>query len=109
MDSQPRASSWRINVEELRADPSQLREEVFGWNGIGYKVVAKVGDRLLSIWAGDRMEYVLGATVRDDARPNHAGGLYVCRTEAAALRQRVPARPGGLFFAPRALLRCRCE
>lgn len=27
--------------EELRADPSQLREEVFGWNGIGYKVVAK--------------------------------------------------------------------
>lgn len=55
------------------------------------------------------MEYALGVTVRDEARPKHAGGLYVCKTEGGALRHRVPARRGGLFFAPRVLLRCRCE
>ena len=32
------------------------------------------------------------------------------RTNRAWLRQTSdPRRPGGLFFAPRALLRCRCE
>eukprot|EP00434_Breviolum_minutum_P038792 symbB.v1.2.034427.t1/scaffold4440.1/size39630/2 len=89
----------------MRANPAFLRDEIIGWDGIGYKV----GNRLLSIWAGDRMEYALGVIARDAARPKHAGGLYVCKTRARALHHRVPARRGGLFFAPRLLLRCRCE
>ncbi|CAE7662607.1 GPT1 [Symbiodinium pilosum] len=88
---------------------SMWRKRIPDFRGIGYKVVAKVGNRLLSIWAGDRTEYTLGVTIRDEAGPNHSGGLYVCRTQGAALRHRVPARRGGLFFAPRLLLRCRCE
>eukprot|EP00439_Symbiodinium_sp_Y106_P058126 s572_g8.t1 len=51
----------------------------------------------------------MNAKAKDEAGPNHSGGLYVCRTQAAALRHRVPVRRGGLFFAPRLLLRCRCE
>ena len=33
--------AWSIGVEDLRADGSRLREEIFGWQGVGYKVVAK--------------------------------------------------------------------
>lgn len=66
--------------QDLRANPATIRDEIIGWSGIGYKAVAKVGvqripnpsqqaidqvgNRLLSIWAGDRMEYALGVTVR---------------------------------------------
>eukprot|EP00930_Biecheleria_cincta_P089311 TRINITY_DN78592_c0_g1_i1.p1 TRINITY_DN78592_c0_g1~~TRINITY_DN78592_c0_g1_i1.p1 ORF type:complete len:179 (-),score=13.70 TRINITY_DN78592_c0_g1_i1:36-572(-) len=86
-----------------------LRTDLDGWDGIGYKVVAKVGSRYLSVWAAENTEYAIGVSVRDEARPNHGGGLYVCRSQEAALRHRIPARRGGLFMAPRALMRCRCE
>nr|ABV22261.1 conserved hypothetical protein [Karlodinium veneficum]ABV22262.1 conserved hypothetical protein [Karlodinium veneficum] len=76
---------------------------------IGYKVVARVGERFYSIWAGENAEYRIGFTARDEARPRHRGGLYVCRSPQAAVRHRIPAKPGGLFVAPRALLRCACE
>uniref|UniRef100_A0A7S4R316 Uncharacterized protein n=1 Tax=Alexandrium monilatum TaxID=311494 RepID=A0A7S4R316_9DINO len=80
-----------------------------GWDRMGYKVVAKVGRRYLSVWAGDDAEYVLGLPRRERARPCHGGGLYVCRSPDAATRHRIPARRGGLFTAPRVLLRCLCE
>merc|ERR1712087_224823 len=79
------------------------------WNGIGYKVVAKVGQRFLSVWAGEGAEYALGVTAREEARTHHRGGLYVCLSLDAASRHRIPARRGGLFMAPRVVLRCKCE
>merc|ERR1712039_204333 len=78
-------------------------------DGIGYKVVAKVGRRYLSVWAGEAAEYMLGVTAQEEARPYHQGGLYVCLSMEAAARHRIPARRGGLFVAPRVLLRCRCD
>mmetsp|Transcript_115293 Transcript_115293/g.359049 ORF Transcript_115293/g.359049 Transcript_115293/m.359049 type:complete len:178 (-) Transcript_115293:77-610(-) len=91
------------------ADDSDNIGAATGWDGVGYKVVAKVGQRYLSVWAGDGAEYVLGLRKREQARPRHAGGLYVCRSPEAAARHRIPARRGGLFTAPRVLLRCLCE
>jgi len=81
----------------------------FGWVGDGYKVVAKVGQRYFSVWAGERAEYFMGHESRDEARPHHGGGLYVCRTAASAARHHIAAHAGGLYVAPRVLLRCRCE
>mmetsp|Transcript_110681 Transcript_110681/g.220001 ORF Transcript_110681/g.220001 Transcript_110681/m.220001 type:complete len:165 (+) Transcript_110681:56-550(+) len=84
-------------------------EAISGWDGVGFKVVAKVGVRHLSIWAGDAAEYQLGLRTRDLARPQHGGGLYVCRSLEAAVRHRVSQRRGGLYVAPRVVLRCLCE
>eukprot|EP00933_Yihiella_yeosuensis_P075107 TRINITY_DN84296_c0_g1_i1.p1 TRINITY_DN84296_c0_g1~~TRINITY_DN84296_c0_g1_i1.p1 ORF type:complete len:198 (+),score=25.04 TRINITY_DN84296_c0_g1_i1:73-666(+) len=99
---------------DIDVDPaysSESQEDIYRWNWdrIGYKVVAKVGQRYLSVWAGDSSEYFLGVPSRDPARPNHGGGLYVCRTAAAAVQHRIPVNRGGLFMAPRVLLRCQCE
>merc|ERR1740123_2242278 len=84
-------------------------EALPGWDGVGFKVVAKVGARHLSIWAGDAAEYQLGLRTQDLARPRHGGGLYVCRSLEAAVRHRVPLKRGGLFMAPRVVLRCLCD
>eukprot|EP00928_Gymnodinium_smaydae_P038701 TRINITY_DN26636_c0_g1_i1.p3 TRINITY_DN26636_c0_g1~~TRINITY_DN26636_c0_g1_i1.p3 ORF type:complete len:187 (+),score=33.24 TRINITY_DN26636_c0_g1_i1:78-638(+) len=79
------------------------------WDGVGYKVVARVGQRYYSVWAGESTEYRLGVPVAEEARPRHGGGLYVCTSSMAAARHRIPAKRGGLYVAPRALLRCICE
>eukprot|EP00747_Dinoflagellata_sp_TGD_P190077 gnl/TRDRNA2_/TRDRNA2_51224_c0_seq1.p1 gnl/TRDRNA2_/TRDRNA2_51224_c0~~gnl/TRDRNA2_/TRDRNA2_51224_c0_seq1.p1 ORF type:complete len:229 (-),score=28.35 gnl/TRDRNA2_/TRDRNA2_51224_c0_seq1:65-751(-) len=87
------------------ADGTQMTP---AWDSIGYKVVAKVGQRYFSVWAGESAEYVMSLESRDDASPNHRGGLYVCRSLEAAARHRIPVRTGGLFVAPRVVLRCAC-
>mmetsp|Transcript_76978 Transcript_76978/g.178552 ORF Transcript_76978/g.178552 Transcript_76978/m.178552 type:complete len:139 (+) Transcript_76978:138-554(+) len=88
---------------------SEPSDEIGDWDAVGYKVVAKVGPRYLSIWAGDSAEYVLGVQRREEARSQHRGGLYICRTAEAAARHHIPAHAGGLFVAPRVVLRCLCE
>lgn len=80
-----------------------------GWDGVGYKVVAKLDARYFSVWAGVDAEYVMGMPAADEARLRHGGGLYVCKSFEAAIRHRIPARRGGLFIAPRVVLRCQCE
>jgi len=85
--------------------PSALTD----WDHVGYKVVARVGARFFSVWAGESAEYRLGVASSDEARPRHGGGLYICRSADAALAHRIPVRSGGLFMAPRSLLRCACE
>eukprot|EP00927_Polykrikos_kofoidii_P086767 TRINITY_DN9821_c0_g3_i1.p1 TRINITY_DN9821_c0_g3~~TRINITY_DN9821_c0_g3_i1.p1 ORF type:complete len:194 (+),score=19.65 TRINITY_DN9821_c0_g3_i1:215-796(+) len=92
-----------------REGEAEVVNSLPGWDGIGYKVVARVGPRYFSVWAGDSSEYSLGAPARNEARPSHEGGLYVCLTPTAAAQHRIPCRRGGLFVAPRALLRCICE
>lgn len=79
------------------------------WNGIGYKLVAKVGSRYFSIFAGVDVEYELGRTLEDEALPTRMTGLFFCLWPCMAVRQYIPPGCGGLFSAPRALLRCKCE
>eukprot|EP00929_Paragymnodinium_shiwhaense_P052802 TRINITY_DN26442_c0_g1_i1.p1 TRINITY_DN26442_c0_g1~~TRINITY_DN26442_c0_g1_i1.p1 ORF type:complete len:219 (+),score=37.51 TRINITY_DN26442_c0_g1_i1:78-734(+) len=108
-------AAWWIDGQALRptrsaSTPSdQLQGALAGWDGVGYKVVAKVGRHYFSVWAGDTAEYVLGVPAEETAQPNHGGGLYCCRTREAASRQKIAIRRGGLFIAPRVLLRCVCE
>mmetsp|Transcript_66349 Transcript_66349/g.116240 ORF Transcript_66349/g.116240 Transcript_66349/m.116240 type:complete len:185 (-) Transcript_66349:47-601(-) len=98
-----------VGIHDVGASASPAGSPMQGADIIGYKVVAKVGDRYFSVWAGDSTEYRMGAVLRQPARPLHRGGLYVCRSADAAMRHRIPARRGGLYMAPRALLRCACE
>lgn len=85
------------------------RPSLPGWDGTGYKVVAKVGPRYFSVWAGEGCQYGLGVTSTDAARPHHRGGLYVCRSLREAAEHYIPSKPGGLFVSPRVVLRCLCE
>jgi len=78
------------------------------WPIVGYKVVAKVGQQYYSIWAGHGTQYYLNITVRDQALPNRAGGLYISDTAWSAARQFIPPNPS-LASAQRIVLRCACE
>mmetsp|Transcript_95916 Transcript_95916/g.311003 ORF Transcript_95916/g.311003 Transcript_95916/m.311003 type:complete len:566 (-) Transcript_95916:130-1827(-) len=80
-----------------------------GWNGIGYKLVAKVEGRYFSIFAGFDVEYVLGVTCVDEILAQGTSGLFICIWPCTAARQYIPPSVGGLWSAPRALLRCKCE
>mmetsp|Transcript_23348 Transcript_23348/g.42915 ORF Transcript_23348/g.42915 Transcript_23348/m.42915 type:complete len:184 (-) Transcript_23348:111-662(-) len=90
-------------------EPDDPFGQIEDWDQTGYKVVAKIGSRYFSVWAGDRAEYVLQVPARETARPSHKGGLYVCPSIERATRHRIPPHRGGLYVAPRVLLRCHCE
>lgn len=79
------------------------------WSGLGYKLVAKVGDRFFSIFAGLDLEYIVGEALEEEAMPGQKAGLFFCLWPCTAARQYVPPNHRGLFSAPRALMRCRCE
>mmetsp|Transcript_109817 Transcript_109817/g.309645 ORF Transcript_109817/g.309645 Transcript_109817/m.309645 type:complete len:389 (-) Transcript_109817:75-1241(-) len=88
--------------------PSPARSMLQSWAVVGYKVVAKLGQRYFSIWAGREVEYVLGVSMRDDAEPGRVGGLYACNSPKSAVRHFISVSPHGLHNAPRALLLCSC-
>jgi len=93
---------------ELQGKPSQTLG-LFGWSVIGYKLVAKVGQRYFSLWAGVDFEYELGVTSRECATPHLSGGLYVCSTPRAALRMAVMPIGKGFRDAPHVVLLCVCS
>ncbi|CAE8583136.1 unnamed protein product, partial [Polarella glacialis] len=74
-----------------------------------YKVVARVGGQLLSIFDGQTV-YAVGRLLRQEVRPGHRGGLYVARTARDAVRAtfHLPQR-SRLLLAPRVLLRCEAK
>lgn len=91
--------------------PVLLKEAALNpnWDAIGYKLVAKRGDRYFSFWAGESFEYELGVTITEEAQPNKQSGLYVCQTRWSATHQKVIASAKGIRDAPRALLLCACQ
>jgi len=70
-----------------------------------YKVVARDGDRLVSIYDGET-EYVVGRELAEAARQDHGGGFYVYDSPEAARSAPFPAR-SALADAERVLLRVR--
>jgi hypothetical protein len=70
-------------------------------------VVARVGQRLFSIYDGET-EYEIGVVLRQNVGSQnapHTGGYYVYRTSAEAIAATFPST-SSLFVAPRVLLRC---
>lgn len=98
----------QMNENHIENDGTRLETLGSDWMIIGYKVVAKVDQEYLSIWAGDRTKYDIGATVLDRATRQRASGLYVCASPWSALNQYLPAGADNLRKAPRALLQCAC-
>jgi len=78
------------------------------WDGVGYKLVAKVGSRYYSVWAGKHVEYTIGSTLKENAKLNYKGGYYFCKTLEAVAHAVIAPQPGGLHRAPRVILRCQC-
>ena len=72
-----------------------------------YKVVAKTLGRLLSIYDG-KTEYILGSTLHEKVQPNHKGGYYVYASLEEAIFADVPFKKGGLYIAPRTIIKCMC-
>jgi len=70
-------------------------------------MVAKVGDKLYSIYDG-KTEYTLGQTMTQPVAENHQGGFYVYPTMRQAFFADVPFNKGGLYTAPRTLIVCMC-
>jgi len=76
------------------------------WSIWGYKLVAKVGDKYFSLRSGEDVEYAIGSSVEEEARPDRRGGLYICDSPASALSQYIETRfADGLAVT---LLRCSC-
>ncbi|KRX11215.1 Protein kinase-like domain [Pseudocohnilembus persalinus] len=72
-----------------------------------YKVVAKVLGKLFSIYDGTT-EYILGKQMSQKAKDNHQGGFYVYSSIDEAIFADVPLKKGGLYFAPRTIIKCIC-
>lgn len=69
-----------------------------------WKLVARVGSRLFSIFDG-RTEYQLNVIMKQRVLPNRQGGFYLHRSKQEALAARVPSS-SKLFVAPRVLIKC---
>jgi hypothetical protein len=74
----------------------------------GYKLVAKVGQRYFSLWAGESAEYGLGKPMEEEALPDRRGGLYICDSAASAARQYISTTFAGDELCV-AMLRCACR
>lgn len=72
-----------------------------------YKLVAKVFGKYKSIFDG-KTEYQLGAEMFQQAKDNHKGGYYVYRTINEVIFADIPYSKGGLYYAPRTILKCLC-
>jgi len=78
------------------------------WEIWGYKLVAKVGRRYFSLWAGESAEYEMGLPIANEALPDRKGGLYICDSPTSAARQYVATSfPGNALCV--AMLRCACR
>lgn len=118
-----RANGWRANQLDGHSPIRQMSgaNQLDGHSPVGqaqdnaactgYKLVAKLGGRYYSLFAGRQMEYGLGSAAENVALRDHQGGLYFHASAFAAAQVEVEARPEGLGAAsvPRALLRCYCE
>merc|ERR1719359_2821607 len=78
------------------------------WEIWGYKLVAKIGQRYFSLWAGESAEYEMGVEIRDEALPDRKGGLYICDSPASAARQYIATSFPGKSLCV-AMLRCACK
>ena len=72
-----------------------------------YKLVAKVENKLYSIYDGET-EYKVGHLMTQQAISGHKGGYYVYPTSRGAIFADVPYKQGGHFIAPRTVLKCIC-
>lgn len=69
-----------------------------------YKLVAKLHGKYLSIF-DPSVEYKINTELVEKALPDHKGGYYVYATPKEAVFADVPCKPGGLFMAPRTVLK----
>eukprot|EP00931_Biecheleriopsis_adriatica_P109119 TRINITY_DN83382_c0_g1_i1.p1 TRINITY_DN83382_c0_g1~~TRINITY_DN83382_c0_g1_i1.p1 ORF type:complete len:321 (+),score=64.56 TRINITY_DN83382_c0_g1_i1:77-1039(+) len=74
---------------------------------IGYKLVAKLGEKYFSLFAGEQVEYELDCPVEAAAKKDTPSGVFFCLSPFTAAQIHVTA--GGLVDAPKALLLCECE
>jgi len=74
-----------------------------------YKKVARVGERLFSVYAGESYEFFLGTEISQRARKRHQGGFFVCETFEEALNTEFSFKPGGFYGAPHVVLECSCR
>ena len=72
-----------------------------------YKLVAKVGGRLYSIYDVNT-EYKQGEVLSQPAVTGHRGGYYVYASVQEAIFADVPYKAGGNFIAPRTVIKCIC-
>jgi len=72
-----------------------------------YKLVAKVGGQLYSIYDVNT-DYKVGDVLSQPARPGHRGGYYCYASVQEAIFADVPYKAGGNFIAPRTVIKCIC-
>ncbi len=70
-------------------------------------MVAKLLGKYYSIYDG-KTEYILGQTLHQEAEDNHKGGFYVYKNVDEVIFADIPFKKGGLFIAPRTILKCLC-
>ena len=72
-----------------------------------YKLVAKVDSRFYSIYDG-KTQYEIGKPMVQKAMSGHRGGYYCYASVKEAVFADIPFKEGGLFIAPRTVLKCIC-
>jgi hypothetical protein len=70
-------------------------------------MVAKTNGKLLSIYDG-KTEYKVGKLMTQRAKAGHKGGYYVYPSSRSAVFADIPNKQGGLFIAPRTVIKCIC-
>jgi hypothetical protein len=70
-------------------------------------MVAKLLGKYYSIYDG-KTEYILGQTMHQEAQENHKGGFYVYQNVDEVIFADIPFKKGGMFIAPRTILKCLC-
>ena len=68
--------------------------------------MAKFDGKYLSIY-DPSVEYKLNTQLTERALPNHGGGYYVYATPKEAVFADIPFKEGGLYMAPRTVLKVK--
>lgn len=69
-----------------------------------YKQVAVTQGKFISVYDG-KTEFEIGKTLYQEAEPNHRSGYYVYKTPYEALSADIAYKEGGLYLAPRTVLK----
>ena len=88
-------------------DGSNLDLNMFPNVDFYYKLVAKVDSKFYSIYDG-KTEYIIGKPMVQKAMSGYKGGYYCYGSAKEAIFADIPFKEGGLFIAPRTVLKCIC-
>mmetsp|Transcript_73627 Transcript_73627/g.115249 ORF Transcript_73627/g.115249 Transcript_73627/m.115249 type:complete len:616 (+) Transcript_73627:60-1907(+) len=90
-------------------DDFNMKLEHPHWDGIGFKLVAKVGSRYFSIMRGFDVEYSPQKPMQESATKCRKSGYFFCLSPEQAAKQPIVMKDVRVRHAPHVLLRCQCD